>query len=203
MTRPAWAEEPELSVFVNCPFDARYETLLDAIVLACMCSGIVPWMAGSSGSVSVPRVERILEGLSHCRYSIHDLSRFEGEGPANLSRFNMPLELGIAMAQRGRTPGQDSHDWMVLAPEGHAYQQYVSDLAGFDPFTHDGSPQRVAMSVLSWLETRPTVSAFRGPEHVLERLPEYTQRRQELDTRWSGRSPWGRVISLAAEIAGS
>ena len=51
------------------------------------------------------------------QYSIHDLSRYRGQGDANLARFNMPLELGFAMARRFMD--EASHDWLVLVPEGH------------------------------------------------------------------------------------
>jgi hypothetical protein len=130
--RPAWAAEPEFSVFINCPFDEAFRGSLDAIVFTCVHAGFFPWMAGSTGSVAVPRLRRILDGLMACRYSIHDLTRFQGEGPDNVSRFNMPLELGMAMALRKTQTGAELHDWMVMVPDGHVYQQYISDLAGFD-----------------------------------------------------------------------
>jgi hypothetical protein len=199
--RPPWAREPEYSVFVNCPFDDGYRDLLDAIVFTSVHAGFFPWMAGSTGTVAVPRIARILEGLKWCRYSIHDLSRYAGEGPDNLSRFNMPLELGMAMALRGHDSRVTAHDWMVMVPEGHIFQQYISDLAGFDPAAHDGSRERVALAVLSWLMTRPTVEVPLGPDDVLPKLSEYSERRSRLDDRWNGNPPWGRVIDLAVEIA--
>jgi hypothetical protein len=201
LTRPAWAGAPEFSVFVNRPFDEDYRASLDAIVFTSVHAGFFPWMAGSTGSVAVPRVQRILEGLRWCRYSIHDLTRYQGEGADNVSRFNMPLELGMAMALRGEDPAGDAHDWMVMVPEGHLYQRYISDLAGFDPSTHDGSRERVAVSVLAWLATRPTVQATVGPGDVIAKLPEYSARKRELDDRWNATTPWGQVIELALEIA--
>lgn len=201
MSRPPWAAEPELSVFVNCPYDEAFRTSLDAIVFTCVHAGFLPWMAGSTGSTAVPRVERILEGLVWCRYSIHDLTRYQGEGPDNLSRFNMPLELGMAMALRGIQPRHDSHDWTVMVPEGHVYQRYISDLAGFDPMAHDGSQNRVALSVLAWLMTRPTVPVVVGPADVLPKLPEYSSRKLALDESWEAKTPWGRILDLAVEVA--
>jgi len=55
-----------------------FETSLDAIIFTCVHAGFLPWMAGSTGTIAVPRVERILEGLTACRYSIHDLTRYQG-----------------------------------------------------------------------------------------------------------------------------
>src|SRR4051794_26873514 len=88
------------SVFINCPFDAEFRSQLNAIVFTCVHAGFFPIVAGSSGRTGRPRLERILTALNLCRYSIHDLSRCRGEGDENLARFNMPLELGMAMALR-------------------------------------------------------------------------------------------------------
>lgn len=202
-SRPAWAAHPDLTVFVNCPFDEEYRESLDAIIFTCLHAGFLPLLAGSTGSVATPRIQRVLEGLAWSRYSIHDLTRFRGEGADNLGRFNMPLELGMAMALRGQTPAPDSHDWLVLAPEGHIYQRYISDLAGYDPAVHDGSPARVAVAVLAWLITRPTAVLGVGPDDVLAKLPEYSARKRVLDDGWRGNPPWSQVIELGIEVAGS
>lgn len=201
--RPDWARDPARTVFINCPFDDDYRTSLDAIVLTCVHAGFLPLLATSTGTVAVPRIERILEGLSWSRYSIHDLTRYRGEGSDNLSRFNMPLELGMAMALRGLEPRADAHDWLVLAPKGHKFQRYVSDLAGFDPASHDGSQRRVSLAVLSWLLTRPTVDVVVGPDDVLPKLAEYSNRKRELDDRWDGNPPWGYVVDLAVGVVRS
>lgn len=201
--RPSWAREPHFSVFVNCPFDAKYRSSLDAIVFTSVHDGFFPWMAASTGTIAIPRIDRILEGLRWCDYSIHDLSRYTGDGPENLSRFNMPLELGMAMALRGQGARATAHDWMVMVPEGHIFQKYISDLAGFDPAAHDGSPERVSVAVLSWLMTRPTAEVSIGPSDVLPKLPEYSQRKQSLDDRWNDNTPWGHVIDLAVAVARS
>ncbi|MBJ7330972.1 MAG: hypothetical protein JHC95_13825 [Solirubrobacteraceae bacterium] len=201
MTAPSWALQAERNVFVNCPFDADYAEQREAIVFTCVHAGFVPWLAGSTGDVAVPRMSRILEAFSHCRYSIHDLSRFKGEGVENLARFNMPLELGMAMALRGSAAGDDAHDWLVLAPEGHLYAQFVSDLAGFDPSQHDGSPERVAIAVLAWLVTRPTIGVSVGPDALIPKLRPYLNARRSLDEEWGGTAPWPRVLDLAVSVA--
>jgi hypothetical protein len=190
-------------VFVNCPFDDEFQDALDAIIFACVHAGFVPWMAGSSGDVAVPRVERIVGGIRACRYSIHDLTRYQGEGADNLSRFNMPLELGMAMAHRAVDDGDAKHDWMVMVPDGHAYKRYISDLAGFDPKTHDTSAERVAEAVLSWLATRPTASVTVSPDELVPKLPMYGKRRRELDAGWGtgANTPWKRILELALEVA--
>lgn len=188
-------------MFVNCPFDASYRDQRDAIIFSCVHAGFFPWMAGSTGDVAVPRLERILEGLRACRYSIHDLTRYQGEGRANLSRFNMPLELGMAIAVRhATTDSAERHDWMVMVPDGNVFRRFISDLAGFDPNTHDGSRQKVAIASLRWLATRPTAGPIVDPDEVLAKLPKFSQGKKKLDKSWKDNPPWGQVIALAVEI---
>lgn len=96
---------PSKSVFINCPYDAEFEPLFDAIVFAATCCGFWPRSALESGSVAESRMKRIESAVLSSKYSIHDLSRCKGEGDENLARFNMPLERGIAMgAQEGHDP---------------------------------------------------------------------------------------------------
>jgi hypothetical protein len=100
------ALDPAKSVYINCPFDAEYSVLFDAVLFSAVCCGFMPRSALESGSVAEPRLSRITRALFSCRYSIHDLSRSTGAGSENLARFNMPLELGMALARR----------FMVLPP---------------------------------------------------------------------------------------
>ncbi len=200
--RPPWAREPQFSVFVNCPLDEAFRDSFDAIVLSCVHAGFFPWIASSTGSVARGRIERILEGIAWCRYSIHDLSRYRGEGEQNLSRFNMPLELGIAMGMRGENPDAEAHEWMVMSPSGHIFRQYVSDLAGIDPLMHDGTPQEVCTAALAWLvtlESAPEVNV--APPDVLAKLGAYSKRKRALDDEWpNAGAPWKRVLELALEV---
>lgn len=205
MTRPVFgrgelALDPAKSVFINCPFDAEYAPLFDAIVFATVCCGFIPRSALESGTVSEPRVARIVRALTGSKYSIHDLSRCTGEGSDSLARFNMPLELGMAMALRFIDPAS-GHDWMVLVPNGHAYTRFVSDLAAYDPSPHDGSVAGVVVAVMPWLATRsdavPTVTS----QDVLALLPRFQSRRQALNSAWGGFPPWADVVMVAVEIA--
>jgi hypothetical protein len=194
------AVEPHSSVFINCPFDREYEPLMNAIVFAVVCCGFTPRVAMESGDVAVPRIERICTGLHGSRYSIHDLSRCRGEGDHNLARFNMPLELGMAMGRRfafqeGVGP---AHDWLILAPDDHAYVQFVSDLAGFDPGKHRGSQETIVPVVMSWLWTRNDDAVTEmDPAQVLEALPRFEAAKQQLDTKWANRAPWHLVVAEA------
>src|SRR3954453_17687616 len=108
------------SVFINCPFDEAYSPLFDAIVFTVVCCGFQPRSAIDSGSTGEPRLTRITKALFASRYSVHDLTRCSGEGAENLARFNMPLELGMAIARSLMAPPDQPHEWMAMTPTGTA-----------------------------------------------------------------------------------
>ena len=149
----------EKSVFINCPYDPGFVDLFHSIVFTVVAHGFIPRSAKESEASADPRIERISEALFESKYSIHDLSRFTGEGVDNFARFNMPLELGIAIALRhaGRRTGR-VHNWQVLVAGGYAYQRFASDLAGFDPSMHDMTVASMVRVVSSWLRRQPDVA---------------------------------------------
>ena len=144
---------------------------------------------------------RIIQALFSSKYSIHDLTRCTGEGEERLARFNMPLELGMAMACRELSRSRaKKHDWMVLVPEGHRYLQFVSDLGAFDPHTHDGKVESVVAKVMAWLLFRPDAEIRTAtPQAVVSALPVFSVRKQELGVQWIGAAPWNLVVRAAAE----
>jgi hypothetical protein len=192
------AIDPRTSVFINCPFDAGFQALFDAIVFATTCCGFLPRSALESGSVAESRIERIARAVFSSKYSIHDLSRCRGEGNENFARFNMPLELGIAMGRRLATP--DGHDWLLLVPEGHEYVKFVSDLAAYDPKPHNGTVDTVVPKVMAWLATRPDAIKSPSPRAVLGVLPAFQTEKEKLLIEWSGELPWADLIIAARQL---
>jgi hypothetical protein len=193
--------DPAKAVFINCPFDQEFEPALEAIVLAVACCGFIPRSAMESGDVAVSRMERIVRAIFSSQYSIHDLSRCRGEGDEQLARFNMPLELGIAMACRFRSGRRTRHDWLLLVPEGHLYGRFISDLAGYDPLRHDGSPESVIPKVMLWLATRPSAVQTSTPQEVIAALPEFRRKKAELRAAWGDSIPWADQVLAAIEIS--
>lgn len=198
------ATDPATSVFINCPFDKEFQPSFEAIVFATVCCGFMPRSALETGSVAESRMARIVNSIFSSKYSIHDLSRCKGEGSEHLARFNMPLELGIAMARRFMTPeSTEEHDWLLLVPEGHQYVKFVSDLAGFDPSRYDGTTESVVPRVMSWLATRPDAVRTPTPKTVLGALPRFKAEKSRLEEEWHGEVPWADLVLSALEIARS
>jgi hypothetical protein len=192
--------DPKLSVFINCPYDTEFARLFDAVVFATVCCGFVPRSALESGSVAEPRMERITRAICSSKYSIHDLSRCKGEGTEQLARFNMPLELGIAIARRyTEIDDAQRHDWLLLVPQGHQYAKFVSDLAGFDPKFHNGTVDMIVTRVMSWLKTRPDAVDTPDPLEVLAALPNFAQEKDKLAKMWIDDIPWADILLAAKE----
>jgi hypothetical protein len=145
---------------------------------------------------------RITRAIFESKYSVHDLSRCKGEGDANLARFNMPLELGIAMARRylGKRIA-DRHDWLVLVPAGHQYAPYISDLAGFDPVAYDGTERSFVMALVAWLATRSDAVGTLSPRQVLKGLPRFSRAMRSLRKTWGQWPPWADVVLAALQVA--
>ena len=199
--RRQWAYEK--SVFINCPFDAQFRELLHAIVFSVIAHGFVPRSARESEGTAEPRMFRILKTLSECKYSIHDLSRFGGEGVDNVSRFNMPLELGMAAALRFERSNSDRiHNWHVLVPEGFLYQRFISDLAGFDPGKHSQSVESVIREVSAWIllqddVVEPSPSAL----DIFNAFGSFTQLAGELQTAALERESWDDILFASYKTA--
>jgi hypothetical protein len=188
----------EKSVFINCPFDPAFEPLFDAIVFSVVACDFIPRSALESRGVADSRIERIARALLSSRFSIHDLSRCRGEGDESLARFNMPLELGMAMALRlTQATTRRDHDWVALVTEGHSYVRFVADLAGFDLLRHDNTARSMVREILSWLQTLPGATII-PPIRVFEALPAFQAEKSRLTGEGLGRISWANRLLAAA-----
>jgi len=186
----------ERSVFLNCPFGDLFAPLFHAAVLTIAALGLTPRCARETEGESDPRIDRIAKGLSESKYSIHDLSRFHGEGPDNLSRFNMPLELGMALSIRyqGKISGTP-HNWVAMVPNGFVHQRFISDLAGFDPPAHEGTPISVIKAISGWLTIQPDYSPpVPSPKAILESYPKLVEWLEEAKTEGLGHLTWPVIV---------
>ncbi len=194
--------ERSRSVFINCPFDPEFEVLFHAIVFSVVAQGFEPRSALESEGHASSRIERIVRTISDCAYSIHDLSRYRGEGVDNFARFNMPLELGIAIGIGAA--GNSPHSWVILFEGRYEYQKFLSDLAGMDPFRHESTPQSVVSAVSAWLRLQSD-SAETGPSAraVLDAFPLFRERLKLLKTDSLERVIWPDLVDAAVRTAPS
>lgn len=143
MAKPAGLKAPS-SVFINCPFDARYEPLFVALVAGLVGLGRSPHCVLEVAEKGQGRLTRIFELMASCDASIHDLSRIGLSG--GVPRFNMPFELGLAWSLSRQAKG---HAFYVFEAREHRLQKSLSDLNGHDPEIHGDKQHGVLNAVLN------------------------------------------------------
>ena len=139
-------------VFINCPFDAQYSKIFDALIFAIFASGFRPRSAREIDDNGEVRIEKLYRLISQCRYGIHDICRTQLDRENNLPRFNMPLELGIFLgAKRFGDKVQKQKCLLIFDKDKFRYQKFISDLAGMDIHSHSQQPLRVISETRNWL----------------------------------------------------
>ena len=140
------------SVFINCPFDADFAPILQAIAFCVVYLGFHPRFAPENPDNGTARLDRIIELVRESKYGIHDLSRCKSTEVGEYSRMNMPFELGIDHASRRFGSGElSSKAILILEENRYDYQKVLSDISGWDIHAHGGSFEKAVRHVRSWL----------------------------------------------------
>jgi hypothetical protein len=165
----------ENNVFINCPFDAEYKPIFDAVIFAVQDAGFAAKCALELSDATQNRLAKIMEIVSACQYGIHDISRTE-LSDHQLPRFNMPLELGIFLGcQRFGGKTHRSKSCLVLDRERYRYQKFISDIAGQDVYSHDNNPKNAVLQVRNWLRTASQRTNIPGGEAIWKRFNQFQQ----------------------------
>ncbi|MEA2337095.1 MAG: hypothetical protein QOE82_1102 [Thermoanaerobaculia bacterium] len=163
----------ERNVFINCPFDDEYTPIFEAIVFTIQACGFSAMCARSRINSGEVRLQKILDIIGNCRYSIHDLSRTELDRTTALPRFNMPLELGIDLGCRAYGSGYEEKSFLIFDRDRFRFQAYVSDIAGQDIAHHEGDPNRAIGRVRDWLRTEAGLNSLPGAHAMQLRYAEF------------------------------
>ena len=151
-------------VFLNIPYDSKFEKLFLAYIAGISAFGMVPH-ATLEITDSSRRLEKILTLARSCKYSLHDLSRVQlDRTKPRTPRFNMPFELGLCVADANRLEDQ-KQNWFVFESVANRVDKSLSDLKGTDAKIHGAT----ILGVLSEL-----CNIFRRPG----RQPNVPQMRQ-------------------------
>lgn len=141
----------ESNVFINCPFDSQYFSLLRPLLFTVVYLGFNPRIASERSDSGENRVDKICELIGSSRYSIHDLSRLKAERADEFYRLNMPFELGIDYGARGfGTSEHISKKFLILEKRRYDFQKALSDLSGVDIKSHSNEPEDVVRAVRDW-----------------------------------------------------
>jgi len=141
----------ENSVFLNCPFDIQYFSLLRPLLFTIIALGYNPKIASERSDSGELRLKKIAELIESSRYSIHDLSRLQAAKAGEFFRMNMPFELGIDYGCRlfGQVRLRENR-CLVLVNRPFDYAKAVSDLAGVDVKSHGKKPEKLVQQVRNW-----------------------------------------------------
>lgn len=147
------------SVFLNLPYDAKFQRLFLAYVVGAVSFGLQPRLALEIPG-GIGRISRIIALIRGCQYSFHDLSRVEVDiKRPHTPRFNMALELGLAVMLNALDGGE--HVWCLFERDSRRVRKSTSDLAGTDVYQHDGTIRGVLREIGNALvreEKRPDLA---------------------------------------------
>ncbi|MEK6300628.1 MAG: hypothetical protein AABO41_07900 [Acidobacteriota bacterium] len=145
MAKPTYSER----IFINVPFDPRYQRLFRALVFVIHDCGFVARCATEDDNSLQVRVDKLYEIIRTSKYSVHDISRLH-------ARYNMPLELGIVLgAKRFGNARHKQKRALILDTEAYRYQRFCSDIAGQDIRAHENGVEGLIRSVRNWLRASP------------------------------------------------
>jgi len=123
------------SVFLNIPYDAGFEDLYLAYIV-----GLTQLGLRTNAAIAVPnqgRLNTIIRLIEKSDFSIHDLSRIEVS--RGVPRFNMPVELGLALYRSHATKGR--HRVFIFESRRYRAQRSTSEVNGIDAQIHKGTPK--------------------------------------------------------------
>ena len=169
----------ERNVFINCPFDAAYAPMFEAIIFAVKDAGFEPRSARERLDSSQIRLHKIIELIRASRYSIHDLSRTELDDATELPRFNMPLELGIDLGCKAFSRAHARKSLLIFDAEQHRFQKYLSDIGGQDIHRHGHSPKTAIARVRDWLRAESGVESIPGGTVIFQRYEKFRRQLPE------------------------
>ena len=134
--RASLPEASKNDVFLNIPYDVQFDRLYIAYISGLIHLGLKP-----RATIEIPggenRLDKILDLIRSCPFSIHDLSRVQWDRTLpRTPRFNMPFELGLAVASAKLD--SSPHAWFVFETVRHRVSKSLSDLGGADCNIHEG-----------------------------------------------------------------
>lgn len=142
----------ENNIFINCPFDLEYNTLLRPLLFTIIYCGLNPRIALERFDSSEIRFDKIKELIEDSCLSIHDLSKIKSTKKNEYFRLNMPFEIGLDLGCRlyHQNTKYRNKKSLILEKERYAYQKALSDISNSDVKCHRGEPEEIIFEVRNW-----------------------------------------------------
>jgi len=163
--------QDDADVFVNCPFDRKYEPLFYALLFTIHDCGFRARSAREVDDSSDARISKLYRLIGECQYGIHDIPRTELDPTNRLPRFNMPLELGLFLGAKAYgDKANASKRCLILDRDPWRYQKFCSDIAGHDIRAHGNRVPRAIEQARDWLrQWLPSASRIPGGATIARR----------------------------------
>lgn len=160
-------------------------------------------------------MDRILTGCNEAPFSVHDLCRVHGEGDWNAARMNMPIELGICLGMEHlkKLAGTEMKVAFLIQQSSSisdkmpGLDHYASNLRGYDPMAHRGTPESLVEAVHDLVITSFDLDLdvmICSSERIIKLLPLYKTAIDSVcrENRWTPSSmPWRTKVRTAIELA--
>lgn len=161
------------NVFVNCPFDAPYNGMFEAIIFTIHDCGFIARCSREENDSGNVRILKIIKIIEECKYGIHDISKADLDATSGLARFNMPLELGIFMGAKSYASlkhyNRDKRI-LIMDTDQYRYQHFISDLAGQDIIAHNMSIPDLITQIRDFLFSYAKRTTIPGGPYINDRF---------------------------------
>ena len=155
------------AVFVNCPFDDEYSSLLEAMVFCIVYFGLAPRLANERIETGENRLDKISEMIRSSKYSIHDLSRCKSRDVGEYYRMNMPFELGMDVGfRRSGIENLREKKFLIFEENQYDLKKAISDIAGQDVQYHNNDFETVIEKVRNFFRVEAEHAAP-GPSRLI------------------------------------
>lgn len=156
--------EFDKNVFINCPFDKKYYSLLRPLLFTIAYLGFNPRIALETSDSGQIRIEKICELVRTSKYSVHDLSRLKATKKGEFYRLNMPFELGIDYACRRFAVNRlRQKRCLILEERAYDYRRALSDISGLDIKSHRNDPMKLVQAIRNWFVETVGIKDIEGP----------------------------------------
>lgn len=151
------------NVFINCPFDEEYRQLLLGITFTIIYFGYNPRLSLESSDSSETRIHKIVRLIDESKFGIHDISRMISSSADEISRMNMPFELGIDYGCKQLKGRQwNTKKILILDKEKYRFHKAISDLSGSDIKHHNNEVVKAIICVRNWFVTEELGRGYSG-----------------------------------------
>lgn len=165
----------EKNVFINCPFDSQYYSLLRPLLFTIAYLDFNPRIAMETSDSGQTRIDKICDLVRTSKYSVHDLSRLKATKKGEFYRLNMPFELGIDYASRRFAANRLRNKRFLILEEGaYDYRRALSDISGLDIKNHGNDPIKLVQAIRNWFVETVGLKDVDGPTAIWYRFNDFT-----------------------------